>query len=401
MKKLSLVLCACAILQVLTGCTGRNPSSSFDREKIEASLVDGNTMFALDIFKQINKEDKEKSIFISPFSISTALTMAYEGAGSTTKESMGKALGYSGIDTDKLNESYKNLIRYQKQADNKVQINISNSLWVRDGFNVKEEYLAVNKDVFDAKISSLDFSKQDAADRINQWISDSTKGKIEKMIEPPISSEAMMYLINAIYFKADWTERFDKKTTFSTKFHKEKGDAAEIMMMNRKGKIEYGEGNEFKAVRIPYGSGKTSMYCILPSQGTSVNNFIEKMNLNKWKSIKESVKETENVIIQIPRFKLEYGLKELKDSLTALGMGEAFSGKADFSGIGDVFISKVLHKAVIEVNEDGSEASSATVVEMRKGIKEPTSFIANRPFVFVIADDETNTILFMGKYYGT
>jgi serine protease inhibitor len=159
--------------------------------------------------------------------------------------------------------------------------------------------------------------------------------------------------------------------------------------------------NDITAVRLPYGSGKISMYCILPEETVSINEFIASLDAEKWNIIKNSISEREQVQLQLPRFKLEYGIKNLNDSLTALGMGEAFTDTADFSGIReDICISRVLHKAVIEVNEEGSEAAAATVVEIREtAAVEPLAFIADRPFVFIISDDDTGTILFMGKLY--
>ena len=325
--------------------------------------------------------------------------MTYHGAGSTTKEAMAKTLGYTGMEDEKLNESYKNLLRYLNQLDKKVELSIGNSLWIRDGEAIKEDFLSSAKDIFDASVTSLDFSKENAADEINQWISDATKKKIEKMIDSPISPDIVMYLINAIYFRGDWATQFDTKNTFGSTFHAGNGSTSEVMMMSRFGKVEYGQGEDFKAVRLPYGSGKAAMYCILPEEAASISDSVASFDTDKWKAVRDSISERDDVQLQLPRFKLEYGIKNLNDSLTALGMGEAFSDTADFSGIRDgLCISRVLHKAVIEVNEKGSEAAAATVVEMRETVAaEPLTFIADRPFVFVIADDETGTILFMGK----
>jgi serine protease inhibitor len=401
---LSLILCIGML--AFTGCgnTGDGKPTEqalpYETGKIGTNVVERNTQFAFTIFKQLNEEDKGKSIFISPLSISTALSMAYQGAGTTTKDAMAKALGYQGMDIGEVNKSYQNLLRYLRQADSKVELNISNSIWIRDGIQGKDDFLSVNKDIFNADANMLDFSKTSAADKINSWISDATKGKITKMIAPPIPEDAIMYLINAIYFKGDWKKQFEKKATFSTAFHTEDGKSDNIMMMSRNGKVEYGEVEGTKAVRLPYGKGKIAMYCILPDKGTSIDGFIQGMSFDKWTSIKESISKKEEVILQIPRFSLEYGIKELNESLSKLGMGEAFGDNADFSGIReDTSISRVLHKAMIEVNEGGSEAAAATVVEMRltSAVIDPISFIADRPFVFVIADDETGSILFMGK----
>jgi serpin B len=209
-----------------------------------------------------------------------------------------------------------------------------------------------------------------------------------------------MYLINAIYFKGDWAQQFDRKNTFESKFQAGNGSTDKIMMMNRKGKVQYGQGDNYQVVRLPYGNGKVAMYCVLPTKDMAIDEFITTLDADRWQAIKESIAERDEVVLQLPRFKLEYGIKNLNQSLTTLGMGEAFTENADFSGIrNDVCISKVLHKAIIEVNEEGSEAAAATAVEMTvTGMPEPLAFIADRPFLFLIVDEETGTILFMGKY---
>ena len=170
-------------------------------------------------------------------------------------------------------------------------------------------------------------------------------------------------------------------------------------MMSRKGEVEYTKGDNYKAVRLPYGNGKTSMYCVLTDDGVNINEFIDNMSIEKWNEIRKNVAEVDEVVLQIPKFKLEYGIKNLNDSLQSIGLGEAFSDKADFSGIREgVYINRVLHKAVIEVNEEGSEAAAATVVEMKEvAARQPITFIADKPFMFIIADGTTGTILFMGK----
>ena len=404
-KPLALLFCLLMVVGLLAGCTGAASfaglNADYELDKISPETVVGNSRFAFYIFKQLNSEDGEQSIFISPLSISTALTMTYAGAETTTKEAMAKTLGYTGLDDEILNESYQNLIRYLRQVDKKIELHMGNSLWVREGEDIKEDFLATNKEIFDASVTSLDFSEASAVEQINKWIANATKNKITKMLEPPIPPEVVMYLINAIYFKGDWTEQFDKKQSYEAQFHAGDGSINIVTMMSRNGKVEYGQGDDYKAVRLPYGSGRTAMYCILPPEDMAINDFIATLDMEKWQLIRESMSERDNVELRLPRFELEYGIKELNDSLTALGMGEAFSEAADFSGIREgIFISRVLHKAIIEVNEEGSEAAAATVVEMQEtAAVEPLTFIADRPFVFIIADDQTGTILFMGKLY--
>lgn len=405
MNKLLVVLLIIAVAAGLTACTSENPDGKpkqeYSIEMVDKDLVQANTGFAFDVLKKLNEEDEENSVFISPLSISTALSMTYNGARTTTREAMAKSLGYEGLELKALNESYQNLITYLNQIDSKVELNTGNSIWIREGEEIREDFLITNRKHFNAEAEMLDFSKDSAAERINGWISEATKGKIQKMIEPPISPQVVMYLINAIYFKGQWTEQFDPKLTNAEKFTAGTGEQQDVSMMYRKGSVEYANGSDYKAVRLPYGSGKTSMYCILPDEGVDINNFINSLDREKWELIHDAVAETDDVILKLPRFKIEYGIKNLNDTLIALGMGEAFNASADFSGIREgLFISSVLHKAVIEVNEEGSEAAAATVVVMQESAAlEPITFIANRPFVFVIADDETGTILFMGKLY--
>jgi len=402
MPKLYAIILSIILIFSFAGCNSENNSSAiYNIEKIDARVTHGNTEFALDIFKQLNEEDSEQSVFISPLSIATALTMTYQGAGSTTKEAMAQTLYYEDMEMEVLNESYKNLLRHLQQVDNKIELNSNNSIWIREGEAIKKEFIDTNEEAYDAQVAELDFSRQDAAGRINRWIDEATKGKINRMLKPPISPEVVMYLINAIYFKGEWAEQFDKKNTFNTEFYAGNGNKTNVMMMSKKGEVEYAQGNDYKAIKQDYGDGKISMYLVLPNQGMPVNDFIAGMTPDTWQSIKDSLSLSDDVLVRIPRFKLEYGIRNLNDSLSALGMSEAFSGEADFSGIREgIFISRVLHKAMIEVNEEGSEAAAATVVEMKESaVENPKTFIADRPFVFIIEDNELGTVLFMGKLW--
>jgi len=375
----------------------------FDELKLDTELEKKNTEFCFDIFSKLNEEDYNKNIFISPLSISTVLSMTVQGAGTTTKDGMLKALKYDGMDLDKINESYRYILDYLSKTDKTIELEINNSIWIREGKQIKKDFIDINKDVYNAYVTELDFSSPNAADRINKWISDSTKKKITDIIDSPIPENTAMFLINAIYFKGDWAEKFKKQDTFTAKFQSGNGQTKEVMMMERKDTIEYGAKEDFKVVRLPYGKGTTSMYCVLPAKDVSINDFIKTLDVNKWEEIKNSISKAENVTLNIPRFKIAYGTKELRDCLIAMGMEEAFTERADFSGISEglLFIDSVIHKAIIEVNEDGSTAAGSTVVRMIDGVAigEPLSFIADRPFLFFITEDVTGTILFMGKLY--
>ncbi|MDD5601261.1 MAG: serpin family protein, partial [Actinomycetota bacterium] len=255
-----------------------------------------------------------------------------------------------------------------------------------------------------SEVSEIDFSSPDAPDRINSWIEEKTKGKIDKMIDS-IPPDAVMYLINAIYFKGDWTYPFDENLTGEDDFYLEDGTTKKIPMMKQEKEFYYYAEDSFSAIKLPYGKEKMSMYIILPDKETGIDTLLESLSVDKWNSIKDSFSSRE-VSLTMPEYKMEYGIKSLKDALTTLGMGIAFDREqADFSGIyksGETpcWISDVLHKAVIEVNEKGSEAAAAAVEEMALSAmpdEEIIEFTVDRPFFFMIIDERTGSILFMGK----
>ncbi len=401
-KHIRAVLSAVLAIALLTSCAmpAAEDKRVYDENEIDGQVIGGMTSFAFELFKELNREEGGGNIFISPLSVSTALTMTYNGSGGETREEMKTALGYGEVSDQAANNTFENLIPYLMQADQAVEIDMSNSIWYRQGEPIGTDFLELNKKVFDASVEEMDFQKPDSADIINGWISDSTKGKIEKMIDPPIPADVVMYLINAVYFKGEWTDAFDEERTYETDFTEQSGEKKAVKMMSSKGRTDFGETEDFKIVRLPYGNGKLSMYLVLPGGVKNVDDLVESLDVELWKSMKDSIFETEDLILGVPRFKMDYGIKNLNGALMSMGMKKPFGAQADFSGIRDgIFINRVLHKAVIEVNEKGSEAAAATVVEMlESAVMEPVTFIADRPFLFMIADDVHGDILFMGKY---
>ena len=284
--------------------------------------------------------------------------------------------------------------------DEKADLTISNSIWYRQGEAIKQDFIDINKQFFNAEVMELDFSNPKSADIINNWIKISTKDKIEKMLDPPLPTDVVMYLINAVYFKGDWSTQFNKEHTYSSNFNGLNKNIQSVDMMSRIGTIEYGMGDDYQVVRLPYGEGKVSMYVVLPDLKQDINTFLNLMDRNKYMEIKASIELIEEVTLNLPKFNMEYGIKELNNQLIAMGMEYPFSEMADFSDIRKgLFISRVLHKAVIEVNEEGSEAAGVTVVEMQESAAmDSIVFTADRPFLFMITEDDTDTILFMGKF---
>jgi len=396
-------------LTVFTGCNGVDAGAAgiilVSTEKsdemagnVSRDLIGANNEFAFDIFKELLVEDKGKNIFISPFSMTTALAMAYNGAETDTRDAMAEVLGFSGQSLEDLNSNFSELLAAIQNADPDIELNIANSVWKRSGFEVKEDYLARVEQYYYSSVQDLDFSRSDAPDIINEWIEDATRGKIDKMISE-IDAMVMMYLINAIYFKGDWTHPFDEELTGTGDFYLEDGSTVDVEMMENYGDYKYSRNGDLEAVRLPYGRDMVSMYIILPPEDTELDLAIEEINGYSWNEFMDSFAERE-LNLRMPRFEIEYGIKDLLPPLTRLGMGIAFTDSADFSGMHpDLFISRVDHKAVIEVNEKGSEAAAVTVVEMEltSAPADPIEFTADRPFFFVISDDRTGSILFMGK----
>ena len=369
--------------------------------KLDDEIISANTEFGFKLFSELLEKDSDKNIFISPLSISFALAMTYNGANGETKEAMAKTLEYEGFELDKVNETNAALMQILPKADKKVKLHIANSIWTRKGVPVKKEFIKENKKLYDAEIKS--FKSPNDVKAINKWVSKQTKGKIEKIIEV-ISPDVIMFLINAIYFKGNWTDEFNKDWTEENDFTLLDGTTKEIMMMYQDGKYSYFENDMFQAIRLPYGEGRIGMYIFLPNEENSLEEFYEELNIDNWNEWLEQFKMLDGDIT-LPRFKLEYE-KNLNDILKNLGMEIAFGGNADFTNMfnlekGAVWIDYVKHKTFVEVNEKGTEAAAATVVAIGKSISvappERFNMIVNRPFFLTIVDDETNTILFIGS----
>jgi serpin B len=368
-------------------------------EHIDLEVADRNNEFAFNIFGKLLAEETNPNIFISPFSISTALAMTYNGAARATKEEMAAALEFSGLELDKINSDFNKLISLIEKTDEEIKIKIANSIWKREELVVLQDFLDRNEKYFNSEIKSLDLDDPAAPAIINKWIEDNTEGKIDKMIDS-IDPYVVMYLINAIYFNGFWTYQFDKENTELADFYPEEGRTVLVEMMSQKAEFYHKSFDGFEVLKLPYGENKEySMHIVLPDENGQLDKIIEKLDSAKWEEIKDSLDKKE-IDIFIPKFKIDYGIKELSGVLQELGMIEAFSFNADFSGIcPDIYISRVLHKALIEVNEEGSEAAAATVVEMKcVAYEEVPQFNANRPFFFTISDEASGSILFMGKY---
>ena len=358
-----------------------------------SSVASANTRLGFKLLRDLRERESGPNIFISPLSISIALTMTYNGAVGETERAMARVLEIDELDLDTVNQSNAALRNSLENPGPKVEISIANSLWSRQGVEFNPDFLERNRQFFEAEITPLDFSIPQAITIINEWVNTNTNGKIEKIVSE-ITPETVLFLINAVYFKGSWQDEFDTSQTRSDIFHLSDGSEKQVKMMNRTGDYSYFRGEHFEAAGLPYGDGRLSMYIFLPNHDSNLNEFLEGLNAESWAYwISQFHKET--IYMMLPRFKLEYEMK-LNDTLEALGMGIAFSGGADFSGMSPLglFISEVRHKTFVEVNEEGTEAAAVTAVTLADSAK--PVFRVDRPFFFAIYDAATQTILFMG-----
>lgn len=373
---------------------------TFDCENSDGcELVDANNVFGFNIFKALHEEKPQENIFISPLSISTALTMTQNGADGDTKTQMQEVLQTSDLDIQAVNEAYQYLLTTLPDLDPSVQLDLANSIWYHQDYPVYPEFLNTNETYFNSEIIGADFRAPETVDEINGWVSDNTNGKIPTVLDE-IPQAAIMYLINAIYFKGDWQYTFDEDMTYETSFFKHDGSTVPIDMMGWEGATElpYFENELFQAIDLPYGDGQFSMTLMLPKNEVGIEGVVAELNKENWDAWMESF-ATQEVNYQMPKFKLEYK-KELKDILAAMGMEDLFTGRCDLSklGPGGLVVSKVLHKSFLEINEQGTEAAAVTVVGVENtSVPSIPYMVLNRSFLLFIRDNVTNSILFMGQ----
>jgi len=366
----------------------------------EIQLVESGKSFGLNLFKKIVAAQPDTNIFISPLSVSMALGMTLNGASGETYQAMQQTLEFNGLTNREINVAYQSLIDLLTHLDPKVMMEIANSIWYRNTFQVEQLFLDVNKKYFDAEISALDFNDPASVSIINSWVSENTHEKIKTIINK-IDPLTVMFLINAIYFKGSWTYEFDKDNTENDIFYKKDGSQINCQMMHMRNRFEYYEDEDVQIIDLPYGDGDFSMTILLPKQNVEMNAFIENLDEQRWQTYLTSL-QSDSGNLMLPKFKVEYKLK-MNDVLSAMGMAVAFDpGRADFTRInkqGGLFISRVLHKTFVQVDEEGTEAAAVTVVEIGYTSTEPSGFTmaVNRPFVYIIREHHSNSFLFMGK----
>lgn len=373
-------------------------------EKPPAPPTAGTTKdFGFNLFAALAKEDAGENIFVSPASVALALSMVYNGADTQTKKAMAEVLGVQGVSVEDLNKANQALLKALNSPAPGVKLDVANSLWAKQDVVFVAEFLETVKHYYGAEIAKLDFNAPEAPAVINKWVQDQTNGKIDGIVDR-IDPDDVMYLLNAVYFLGTWTTEFDKAETRDQPFYPTGRAQKQVPMMLQSGDFRYFRDAKFEALELPYGKDRSAgMYIFLPSRDSNLEEFQRNLNAGNWAQW-QSRFATKEGRISLPRFSIEYE-KTLNEILSGMGMGIAFQPyAADFSKLFTppprAYIGEVKHKAVVDVDERGTEAAAVTSVSVEVTSlrpDEPFNMVVDRPFFFAIVDKETGTVLFMGS----
>ncbi len=379
-----------------------NPLPNKIATPLDKDAASTSGIFGINLLQDINKTESDSNIIISPLSIATALGMTLNGAKGDTYSQMLSTLQLSGNSQVQVNQAYQSLNNTLSSADPGVTFTDANSIWCRQDVSFEQNFLSVNQKYFNADIQSLNFANPATIGIINTWVSDNTAGKITNIINN-IPANAVMYLINAIYFKASWQSKFDSSLTRLEPFYPSTGGSVQCEMMNQQNDFNYYSVSDYQALQVPYGSGNFSMLIILPNTGIDINYLLNELNGALLNRINAGM-AMQLVTLVLPRFQVSY-CDSLKSPLIDLGMVNAFNPSlADFSYINpmlQLYISNVIHKTYVKVGEQGTEAAAATAVVMGTSCAGPTNprlvFNVDHPFIFFIIEKNSGAILFAGK----
>jgi serine protease inhibitor len=363
----------------------------------EVQIIDAANAFAFDVLRQVTQDlPADSNAFLSPLSASMALSMALNGANAETLDRMKSVLRLTGLGETEVNEGYRSLIALLRGLDSRAEMLVANSMWGHHGFQLEPEFTDKGRTFFDAELRTIDFASPEALTTINDWVSDATNGRIPRLLDE--MEDEILFLVNAIYFKAKWRKTFDPRKTENAIFHGADGRDRTAPLMHQSETLLYHETDEYQAIELLYGNGTFAITVLLPKTGLPAE-LLGRLDPPAWEALTAKFAEQE-VSLTLPRFKLEYARK-LKDDLAALGMAIAFDpSRADFYRIADVrperlYLTRVDQKTFVEVNEQGTEAAAATGVG--GGVTSaPPEMRIDRPFAFAIRERLSGTVLFLG-----
>lgn len=380
-----------------------NPYKRLELTTRSAEFASHANTFAFDFIGRVDAA-AEGDYIISPLSMQFLLGMILDGARGTTADEICNVLGYGAGEVDAVNEYSLSMLQQLPKLDKKTKLSIANAIVVNKRYPLLADYKATVSEFYDAEVTNMDFSDVNGAvKKINKWCSDHTNGLVPKILDEVRESD-LAYLMNAMYFKSQWKEKFPKGNTSKEAFTTEGGARISVDMMKNNEDFMYQENDDFSAVCLPYGNGAYSMTVILPEKGKTLSEVVQTLDGSSWNAFIRSMVSC-NVDIWLPKFETKYHIK-LNDILSAMGMPSSFdAGFADFKAMSDyaLCLSFVQQDAIIKVDEEGSEAavvSSAGMVATSVGPGTRVVFHADRPFLYLITETTTGAVLFAGKYGG-
>ena len=397
----SVVLGACADPASPNGAPDEIKTLPRALSPAESEIVAATGTFAFNLLREVNADWRDDNLFISPLSASMALGMTMNGTAGTTFDEMRQVLGFGTRPQAEINAGYQGLITMLQGLDPGVTFQLANAIWYDRPFepHINPPFLTEVRQWFDAEVSALDFGTAESVEAINDWASAATNGKIDRVIDDT-GGNLVMLLANAIYFKGDWRNQFDKAKTRPAPFRTLAGTEVQVPTMQREGPLLHGALDNAAVFELPYGGNAYAMTILLPSEGVDVNDFVASLTPERWQQATSNLVERENTI-HLPKFTLEWK-DTLNSPLQRLGMQSAFVyGQADFTNLSqtrgrDLYVSFVRQDAFVDVNEEGTEAAAVTTVGI-VDVSAPLPAIINRPFVFAIRERLSGTILFVGK----
>ncbi|MGP3783024.1 serpin family protein [Paenibacillus sp. 1A_MP2] len=377
-------------------------------KEIEPERIQAMNTMGLHILQQMSakEEGDGNNLLISPYSISAAIGMAYNGSVGETRQEMAEVMGWSGLEMERVNASQAALQQLLTHPGNGIEIGIANSMWMKDGIPVEETYKTTIQQTYEAELRTLNGQPAQAKEEINQWVKQHTEGMISNLMQEPPEKESLIFLVNAIAFDGKWMDEFDPEYTTDDEFKLVNGKALSVRMMHQKKQFQYSENKDWQAVRLPYGEGQMHLLVVLPREGRTLDQ-VQQQLLEDPKRLDRG-SEYSLVDLSLPRFRAEYGVN-LRETLQQLGMEMAFDPyAANFTGMISpgpnlqAYIGQIQHRAVMEVNEQGTVAAASTMVGMAAGSAPPTDPVKmnmNRPFMVAVVDEATDAWVFAGSIY--
>ncbi len=374
-------------------------------KKIEPKQIEAMNRVGLQLIRELGAQEVSsgKNLLISPYSISVGMGMAYLGSDGETRREMAEAMGWSGRDDGQLNTTQAALYQLLMHPGSEIEIEIANAVWIKNGVTVEDEYKAKLQQTLEAEFRPLHTQPEQAKDEINRWVEEHTRGRIPQLMQESPAAETLMILVNAIAFDGNWTNEFQPEYTKDGDFRLANGSTMSVPMMHQSKQFHYTENEDWQAIRLPYGDEQMYMLVVLPREGHTLEEIQQQLEDHPQKLNEPS--DFRLVDLSLPRFRAEYGV-HLKEAMQQLGIEKAFDPHAaDFTNMiprgpdWQAYIGQIIHRAVMEVSEQGTVAAASTLLDMRAGSAPPTDRVqmeVNRPFMVAVVDDSTGAWVFAG-----